>query len=118
MVEIVVVEDAPLQQMLIQELIRHDHSIVGVAGDGHEAIDLVEQRDPDVVIMDLNLPDGNGVIATRWLKFVTPDLPVIILTSMVNKTIQKELIGHGVEEYLVKPVSKEEILEAIETVTQ
>ncbi|ELZ39299.1 response regulator receiver protein [Halorubrum californiense DSM 19288] len=118
MVEVVVVEDAPLQQMLIQELIRHDHSIVGVAGDGDEAIDLVEQRDPDVVIMDLNLPDGNGTIATRWLKFVTPDLPVIILTSMVNKTIQKELNEHGVEEYLVKPVSKEEILEAIETVTQ
>lgn len=116
MADVVIAEDVKLQRLLLQKLIEKEHTIVGVAGDGDEAIELVKKHDPDLVIMDLTMPNEDGLMATRWLKFTNPELPILIVTAKANKAIQDQLHGYGVEKYLIKPVSKRTLLEMIEHV--
>jgi len=92
--------------------------VVGEAGSGREALMACERLAPDLVILDIRLPDQAGVdvcrhIVTRW-----PDIKVIILTSYANDDLIAEAILAGAAGYVLKQVGNEELLRAIEAVRQ
>jgi DNA-binding NarL/FixJ family response regulator len=85
--------------------------IVGEATDGQQAVQLVEQCRPDVVLMDIRMPIINGLEATRIIKDRWPEVKVILLT--MYPSYQAEAFAAGADAFLVKGCPTEDLLEAI-----
>jgi len=91
-------------------------SLVGEAGSGWEALQACERLDPDLVILDIRLPDQSGVEVCRQISERWPQIKVIILTSYVSDDLVAETILAGATGYVRKQVGNEELLRAIEAV--
>jgi len=91
-------------------------TVVGEARNGAEAVDLAAAIQPDVVLMDVTMPDIDGVEATRQLKSRLPGTAVIMLTMHADQDVLAEAIRAGANGYLVKDCSVDEIAQAIEAV--
>jgi NarL family two-component system response regulator LiaR len=87
--------------------------LVGEACDGREAIEYCEQDQPDVILMDLVMPELSGVAATRTIHQRWPQVQVIALTSFQEKELVQDALQAGAIGYLLKNVSGEELAEAI-----
>ena len=85
--------------------------IIGEAADGQEAVQLVEQCRPDVVLMDVRMPVTDGLEATRIIKDRWPEVKIIVLTMYPSH--QAEALAAGADAFLVKGCSAEDLLEAI-----
>jgi NarL family two-component system response regulator LiaR len=90
-----------------------DLELVGEARDGREAIEGCERLRPDVILMDLVMPELGGVAATRTIHQRRPDVRVIALTSFQEKELVQDALQAGAIGYLLKNVSGEELVEAI-----
>jgi DNA-binding NarL/FixJ family response regulator len=90
--------------------------IVGTAADGAEAIALARSADADVVLMDLSMPNVDGVAATRALVAENPDARVVILTTFADQAKILDALNAGAAGYLLKDASPDEIVQAIRTV--
>jgi len=97
---------------------QEDLSIVGEAADGDEAIKLAQRLNPDVVMMDINLPTINGLQATRELLRLCPDIKVIMLTAYDDKEQVYHAIRAGASAYHAKDVSPTRLVDVIRQVTQ
>jgi DNA-binding SARP family transcriptional activator/CheY-like chemotaxis protein len=93
-----------------------DITVVAEAGRVDEAIDSVGRATPDVVLMDLHLPDGSGVEATRQLIARHHDLPVLVMTMSEEDETIVAALGAGARGYLVKSAGRDEILSAVRAV--
>ena len=93
-----------------------DVRVVGDAGNGREAVRLVTERRPDVVIMDVNMPDLNGIEATRLLLKELPAVKVIGLSMYSDKRFVAGMLKAGASGYLLKAGAFEELATAIQTV--
>ena len=82
MVKVLIVEDSPVQQALIGHILSTDPevSVIGIANNGTEAVDFVTRQRPDVITMDLNMPQMNGLDATRRIMETTP-VPIVIVSA-------------------------------------
>lgn len=87
--------------------------LIGEACDGQEAIEACEQNQPDVILMDLVMPELGGVAATRTIHQRWPHVRVIALTSFQEKELVQDALQAGAIGYLLKNVSGEELAEAI-----
>ena len=90
-----------------------DLEVVGIAHDGFEAVGLTAELKPDVVLMDIRMPNMNGVIATREIKRKYPDVKVIILTTFDDSDYILNAINNGASGYLLKDTSANALIDAI-----
>ncbi|GHD50472.1 response regulator transcription factor [Streptomyces galbus] len=90
--------------------------VVGAAGDGEEAVRLVSEVDPDVVLMDLRMPRCDGVEATRRIRAEHPRTQVVVLTTFADDDSLFPALRAGARGYLTKDAGGEEILRAVESV--
>jgi DNA-binding NarL/FixJ family response regulator len=88
--------------------------VVGLAGDGKEALELVATQAPDVVLMDLRMPRLGGVEATRALHERQPDLPVVVLTTYADDDSVVAALSAGAVGYLTKDADRDDIRRALE----
>ena len=88
--------------------------VVGLAANGAEALEMVAARQPDVVLMDLNMPIMNGIEATRSLKATYPDLRVLVLTTYDAEDWVLDAIRAGASGYMLKDAPRERLIEAIQ----
>ncbi len=95
-----------------------DLRVVGEAGDGRTAIDLVAQLTPDVVVMDINMPDVDGIEATRQIVADFPDSRVLALSMHGDERFVEEMLAAGALGYLLKESAPEELLDGIRAVAQ
>ncbi|MFA5252448.1 MAG: response regulator transcription factor [Phycisphaerae bacterium] len=93
-----------------------DFKVIGQASDGHSAVDLVRELSPDVVIMDIGMPDLNGVEATRKITKNHPKVKVIGLSMHSSDKYVREMFKAGASGYLLKNCSFEELTEAVRAV--
>lgn len=93
-----------------------DLNIKGVARNGREAIDMVSVLKIDIVLMDIDMPEMNGIEATKVLKKDFPDLKIVILTMHDEKAMIRMLLDIGADGYLLKNSSKDEVLKAFANV--
>lgn len=91
-----------------------DVEIVGEAGNGEEAVALVEQCDPDVVLMDVRMPTTDGLQALDRIRGQRPETRVVMLSTYDNPTYVARSVALGAFDYLSKECSRDELLEAIQ----
>jgi DNA-binding NarL/FixJ family response regulator len=92
-----------------------DIEIIGEAEDGHEAIKKVPQKSPDVVIMDIAMPNLNGIEATRQIKADHPDIDILMLSMKNNAEDAYQALKAGACGYILKKSAGEEVVEAVRT---
>ena len=90
-----------------------DIEVVGIASDGFEALDLLEKCAPDVILMDIRMPNMNGVIATQEVKQRHPEVKVLILTTFDDSDYILNAINNGASGYLLKDTSSAALIDAI-----
>ena len=117
---ILLVDDHPLfrkgLRLLLEE--QNDFRIVGEAGDGREAIDRVRKHSPDVVIMDITMPEFNGVDSTRKIVSEHPSAKVIALSMHAGKSFVEDMLKAGAAGYILKQSVPEDLVSAIRMVIQ
>ena len=92
--------------------------VVGVAGDGDEAVQLATELRPDVVLMDLRMPRCDGVEATRRLRAEHPDINVLVLTTYADDRSVLDALRAGARGYLTKDAGAAEIQQALQHIAQ
>ncbi|HLE28017.1 MAG TPA: response regulator [Anaerolineales bacterium] len=90
-----------------------DVKVVAVARDGWEAVELARQHRPDVALMDINMPRVDGLTAIRAIAEVSPNTLCMIMSSEGERDMLRKAMAAGVREYLVKPFSAEDFLQAV-----
>jgi DNA-binding NarL/FixJ family response regulator len=118
MITVVVVDDhAVVRDGIVRLLDSADGiQVVGVAGDGAEALDVVADRQPQVVLMDLSMPVLDGVEATRRLVAAHPDVRVVVLTTFGDQRRILDALDAGAAGYLLKDAQPDEVIAAVHTV--
>ncbi len=95
-----------------------DITVVGEAGSGREAVSLAQQHHPDVVIMDLHMPDLNGLEATRLIRDLLPDVQVLVLTMYESDEYFFQAIEAGAAGYVLKKAATDDLVRAVRAVAQ
>lgn len=90
-----------------------DAEIVAQAGTGHETVRLARETKPDVVLLDIRMPDNDGLAALEDLHKEFPKLPVVILSTYDNPTYMARALTLGARDYLLKGCSREQLLSSI-----
>ena len=105
-----------LREGLRRSMTDQGFDIVGEARDGDEAIRLAEELQPEVILMDVTMPEVDGVEATRQIKISYPGIAIVMLTMHADQEVLAAAIRAGASGYLVKDCSTDEIATAIRTV--
>jgi DNA-binding NarL/FixJ family response regulator len=119
-VQIIIADDHKLMREGLSSLLgqQGDIVVVGQANNGREAVQLTERLDPDVVVMDVSMPDLNGIDATRHIISRRPKTKVIALSMHSDRQFVAEMFRAGVSGYLLKDSAFEELASAIRTVAK
>lgn len=118
MIRILVVDDHAILRDGIRSLLesQEDILVVGEAGDGSEALEVISTLLPDIVLMDISMPKTNGLEATRLIKERFPHVKVLILTQHDNREYIAPALGAGASGYVLKRSGRREMLNAIRQV--
>ncbi len=118
-IRVIIADDHPMVREGLQSMLTAKGiDVVGEASTGREAIDLVKQCNPSVVLMDVRMPDLDGLEATRQLHHEHPDLPVIIVTTYENPSYMAKAVSAGAAGYILKGTSRDELLQAVRAVAE
>jgi DNA-binding NarL/FixJ family response regulator len=114
-IRVLLCDDQALVTDGIQMILETDSSlkVVGVARDGIQAVEMVAQIKPDVVLMDLKMPGMNGVHATRAIRRDFPDIPVLVLTTFDGDDWVLDAIRSGASGYLLKDTPRDQLISAV-----
>jgi two-component system cell cycle response regulator DivK len=113
---VLIVEDNELNMKLFNDLVEtRGHTIVQTRS-GIEAMDIARARRPDLILMDIQLPEVSGLEVTQWLKDdeALRHIPVIAITAFAMKGDEEKILRGGCEAYLSKPISVAKFLETID----
>jgi DNA-binding NarL/FixJ family response regulator len=118
MKNILLVDDHSIVRQGLKNLIDLEEGlqVVGEAASGIEAIKMVRANHYDIVVLDISMPDKNGVDTLHDLKHIAPNLPVLILSGYAEEQYALNLIRSGCKGYLSKDADSDEIIKAIRTI--
>ncbi len=113
--QILLVEDNVMNRRLAQFLLKSEGYIVYEATNGREALELVKAHAPDLILMDLQLPELDGFTTTQILKqdATTKDIPVVALTAYAMTGDAERALEAGCDGYITKPIDKQGFLETV-----
>jgi len=112
---ILIADDEAIRLMSLRtQLLTLGMDVVGEATTGREAVELALKTRPDLAILDIKMPDGDGIEAARAITGAHP-IPIIVLTAYADQALVERAAAAGVFAYLVKPVGEEDLLPAILT---
>ena len=113
--KIVICDDQAIVRDGLELLLKleKDISVVGLAHDGFEAVELAREKTPDLILMDLKMPGMNGVEATRRIHSEFPEIKVLVLTTFDDDEWVFDAIRAGASGYLLKDTPREKVVDAI-----
>ena len=113
---ILVVEDNELNMKLFHDLLKNRGYKVVQTRDGMEALKLAHQHKPDLIIMDIQLPEVSGLEVTKWIKAegALKTIPIIAVTAFAMKGDEEKIRESGCEAYIAKPMSVMNFLNTVE----
>lgn len=110
---ILIAEDEDANFLYLKEIFRPSGVNIYRAKTGTQAISKAENQDLDLILMDIKMPEVNGIEAARYIHHIKPDLPIIALTAFAMDDDKANCLNSGCKEYLSKPVKKEILFNAI-----
>ena len=114
MKKVLIVDDAAFIRMMLVDALKNDFEIVGEAKSAEDALEQYAEKKPDAVTMDITLTgEMTGIEALRKIKEMDSDAVVIMVSSMGEQEYIKQSIDLGAAEFVVKPFSKEAVLETV-----
>jgi len=119
-IRIILADDHKITRQGLRSLIdeNNDMEVIAEAENGRDAVELAKQLKPDVIIMDVSMPDLNGVEATRQIVQDNPQMKIIALSMHSDTLFVSEMLKSGASGYLLKDCAFEELEQAIRTVTE
>ncbi len=110
--KVLVVDDAAFMRMSIKNMItKHGFEVVGEAGNGNEAVAKYQELKPDIVTMDITMPEKTGLEALKEIIGMDPNATVIMVSALGQEAMMKDAITSGAKGFIVKPF-KEDIIVA------
>jgi len=118
-IRVLIVDDSPFSQMVIKRTLdENEFEICGVAETGREGIELYRSLTPDVVTMDITMPDMDGLICSRQIMLFDPQARIVVLSSLKDERLIAQGKSIGVKGFLQKPVASQELMNTIRQVCQ
>ena len=119
MAKILIVDDAAFMRMMLKDiLIKNGFEIAGEAPNGFKAIEFYKAEKPDLVTMDITMPEMDGIQALKGIKAFDPSAKVIMCSAMGQQSMVMEAIKSGARDFIVKPFQPDRVLEAIKKVLE
>ncbi|HUG15730.1 MAG TPA: response regulator [Thermomicrobiales bacterium] len=117
-IRVLIVDDVQESRENVERLLRFEPNIeiAGSAARGQDAIELTISKRPDIVLMDVNMPDMDGIVATRAIMSQSPSTGVIMMSVLNEPDVLRRSMLAGAREFLVKPFSLDELLSSIQNV--
>lgn len=113
---LLIVDDAAFMRMMIKDIVtRNGYQVVGEAQNGLEALEMYTNHKPDLVTMDITMPEKDGIAAVKDIMAMDPNARIIMCSAMGQQALVMEAIKAGAKDFLVKPFKPERVLQAIET---
>ncbi len=110
MIKLLIVDDSSIMRRNIEKhLVDYDVEIVGTAGNGKEAIEIVKHQKPDAVTLDITMPEMDGITCLEEIMQVAPKTKVMIITALSDKLTGLRALDKGARGYLYKPVNAEDL---------
>ena len=117
MKRILIVDDSFYMRTMLKNMLSDaGYEIVGEAPNGQTALELAKETTPDLVTLDVILPDNTGLDVLKGIKADQPDMKVIIVSAVGQEVIVNEALEYGAKAYIVKPFSEEKVLEVVSKV--
>lgn len=114
MTKVLIVDDAAFMRMMIKDILtKNDFEVVGEAADGAQAVDLYKEHLPDLVTMDITMPEMDGITSLKEIRKHDPNAKVIMCSAMGQQAMVIDAIQAGAKDFIVKPFQAERVLEAI-----
>lgn len=111
---ILISDDALFMRTALKNILtQHGYEIVGEAENGLMAVDLYRALNPDVVLMDITMPEMDGIEALKAIRAEFPEARVVMCTAMGQKALVVQAIGAGARDFIVKPFEAHRVLEAV-----
>lgn len=111
---ILIVDDAAFMRMMIRDILsKNGFEVVGEAQDGAQAIEKFKELRPDLITMDITMPEMDGIAALKEIKKVDPNAKVIMCSAMGQQAMVIDAIQAGAKDFIVKPFQSDRVIEAI-----
>lgn len=112
---ILIVDDAAFMRMMIKDIVtRNGYEVVGEAQNGIEALEQYKKLKPDLVTMDITMPERDGISAVKDIMSADSSARIIMCSAMGQQALVMDAIKAGASDFLVKPFKPERVLQAIE----
>ena len=116
-IKVMVVDDAAFMRMMVKDILeKNGYEVVAEAGNGMEAVQKYKEVSPDLVTMDITMPEMDGIQAVNEIKKINPDANILMCSAMGQQAMVVEAIKSGAKDFIVKPFQAERVLEAVKKV--
>jgi len=114
----VIVDDAVFMRTLIKRMIEENYNylVVGEGSNGYEAIEQAKKHQPDIVTLDITMPEMDGIMAINEILKACPSTKIIMVSAMGQQSMVIDAIKMGAKDFIVKPFDKTRVQQAIENV--
>ena len=117
MAKILIVDDAAFMRMMIKDILeKNGFEVIGEGNNGIKAVELYKKERPDVVTMDITMPDMDGIQAVKAIRAFDPTAKIIMCSAMGQQSMVMDAIKSGARDFIVKPFQPDRVLEAIRKV--
>ena len=114
---ILICDDAAFMRMMIKDILtKNGYNVAGEAENGLKAVEKYNETKPDLVMMDITMPEMDGIQALKKIKEIDPGATVIMCSAMGQQAMVIEAIQSGAKDFIVKPFQADRVLEAIQKV--
>lgn len=111
---ILIVDDAAFMRMMIKDILtKNGFTVVGEAPDGAKAVEMYKETKPDLVTMDITMPEMDGISALKEIRKIDPHAKVIMCSAMGQQAMVIDAIQAGAKDFIVKPFQADRVIEAI-----
>jgi|SRR5690625_84533 len=111
---VLIVDDAAFMRMMIKDILeKNGYQVVGEAENGSIAVEKYKELTPDLVTMDITMPEKDGIAALKEIKSLNPDAIVIMCSAMGQQAMVIDAIQAGAKDFIVKPFQAERVIEAV-----
>jgi two-component system, chemotaxis family, chemotaxis protein CheY len=113
--KILIVDDAAFMRMMIKDILtKNGFEVVGEAADGAQAVEKYKEVQPDLVTMDITMPEKDGIAALKDIKAMDPGAKIIMCSAMGQQAMVIDAIQAGAKDFIVKPFQADRVIEAIQ----